>query len=212
MKTELRFLAGAEVRAAAGRKISGYAATFDSPTQIVDFEETIRPGAFRRALFEKQDVRALFNHDPSKILGRTASGTLKLSEDSRGLHFEVELPNSPTGSDVLEAVRRGDVSGASFGFRARRDRWNASRTERELLDLDLYDVSPVTYPAYQATSVSARSSNGGPSTVGTYTFQRASGSSIYRRQEPVDQELEDLRRARKADLLRAQVQFESGRR
>lgn len=205
MKKELRFLDGAEVRAGSGRKISGYAATFDSPTTIIDFEETIRPGAFSRALRERQDVRALWNHDPSRILGRTASGTLRLSEDSRGLHFEVELPNSPTGSDVLESIRRGDVTGASFGFMARRDRWNASRTERELLDLDLFDISPVTYPAYQSTSVSARSGGDGPSTIGTYQFRRTNGSSIYRREEPVDQEVEDLRRRAKLALLQEQL-------
>lgn len=206
MKKELRFLEGCEIRAAGGRTISGYAATFGSKAFIIDFEETIRPGAFSRALREKQDVVALFNHDSNKILGRTASGTLQLREDSTGLYFRVELSNSPTASDVLEAVRRGDIRGASFGFAARQDRWNASRTERELLDVDLFDVSPVVFPAYSSTSVAARSSGFERSQVGTYQFRRATGSNLYTRRDPdTDLALEDDRRRRQAELLALQI-------
>lgn len=210
MKKELRYLENAEVRAAAGRKISGYAAVFDSPAIISDFEEVVRPGAFSRALRQRQDVPLLLNHDPSRVLGRTVSGTLTLQEDSRGLHFDCELSDGPTAQDALAMIRRGDVNACSFAFAAREDRWNTDGSKRELWDVDLFDVSAVTYPAYSQTTVSARSGAGNPSLTGSYRFQRPAGSTIYRG-ELRDEALEDLRRARKADLLQAQIRFEGGR-
>ena len=157
MSKEIRFLSQAEVRASAPNTLAGYAAVFNSPSgDLGGFTERIRPGTFARAIRTGQDVCCLFNHDSAKILGRTTSGTLQLLEDSVGLSFECRLTDGPTAKDVYAAVQRGDVSGCSFAFQAVRDRW-VSPSERELLDVDLYDVSPVVYPAYPATSISARS-------------------------------------------------------
>jgi HK97 family phage prohead protease len=172
-KREVRFLQDCEMRASEdGSKISGYAAVWDSPSEPMGamfgsgFIEKVQRGAFSRALSQKQDVRALFNHDPSKVLGRTANGTLRLQEDDRGLHYEIDLPDTQVGKDLKQLVKRGDVNQSSFSFRVYRDKsrrgdvWvepESGPAERTLTDVDLFDVSPVTYPAYPATSVSARS-------------------------------------------------------
>jgi HK97 family phage prohead protease len=102
----------------------------------------------------------LLNHDPSKLLGRTANRTARLAVDTRGLRVEVDVPDTQDGRDTLTLVKRGDLSQMSFAFRVPDggDRWRAEKeqTIRELLDVELFDVSLVTFPAYRATSVSAR--------------------------------------------------------
>jgi HK97 family phage prohead protease len=96
---------------AAGRRLEGYAATFDTEARIADFVEVILPGAFRGALSPTRDVLALVDHDPGKVLARTRSGTLRLAEDPRGLSFSLELPNTQAGRDVLALAERGDLGG-----------------------------------------------------------------------------------------------------
>src|SRR3989442_5470087 len=165
MSIERRVLKASDLRAAAASKnmkIEGYAATFNTPTQIMDFQEVIRPGAFTRALKEKQDVRALVNHDPSRIIGRTKAGTLTLKEDKKGLFFSCVLPDNTMGRDLYESVKRGDISDCSFAFKAVKQNWTEQKSDdgswrgvRELLDLDLLDVSCVVYPAYSGTGVNA---------------------------------------------------------
>jgi HK97 family phage prohead protease len=125
------------------------------------FIEQIKAGAFARALREKQDVRALVDHDSKLILGRTTAGTLQLKEDAVGLAYTVQLPDTQAGRDIWTSVKRGDVSQSSFAFIAKVDQWDYSgdKVKRTILDVDLYDVSPVTYPAYEQTAVSARSRN-----------------------------------------------------
>jgi HK97 family phage prohead protease len=173
MKREFRMLCHAELRAKAGDKpgIEGYAAVFNQRSEQLGgmmggFREIVLPGAFSRAIREKQDVCALVNHVPSQILGRTKSGTLTLREDGHGLFFSVDLPDTQVARDLTELVRRGDIDGCSFGFMAIKQKWgeepdpgNSKRTVsiRELHDVDLFDVSAVTYPAYPATSLDARS-------------------------------------------------------
>jgi HK97 family phage prohead protease len=146
------------------------------------WREIVRAGAFANAIKEKQDVRSLFNHDANFVLGRTRSGTLKLAEDKTGLLSRTDPPDTQLVRDlVLEPIRRGDVSQMSFAFIPRRndktviteedgvtiiDRGGERLTirmegdrqieEREILDVNLYDVSPVTYPAYEATDVALR--------------------------------------------------------
>lgn len=145
--------------------IVGYAATFNALSEnLGGFKETIHPRAFDRALKEKQDVRALVDHDPSKIVGRTKAGTLKLNTDDHGLRVAIKPPDTSIGRDLITSIRRGDVDQMSFAFRVIEDRWTyASRSAdqetdiRELLDLDLFDVSTVTYPAYEQTEVDVRS-------------------------------------------------------
>jgi HK97 family phage prohead protease len=137
-----------------GFTFTGYAAKFATRSHdLGGFVETIRSGAFGRAIREGQDVRALINHDPQFILGRTASGTLKLAEDSTGLHYEVDAPDTSYARDLAESMKRGDVTQSSFGFRVREDDWQREGRGRlrTLIDVDLLDVSPVTYPAYEDT-------------------------------------------------------------
>jgi HK97 family phage prohead protease len=157
---ELRCLAGSELRTVSDRKLVGYAAVFNSLSEPLDgFKEKIRPGAFARAISNHADVRALLNHDPSKVLGRTSAGTLELSEDRHGLRSVIYLPDTTLGRDLHESVRRGDISQMSFGFVTRQDAWSKDAqggSIRELIDVDLMDVSAVAYPAYQATSIGTR--------------------------------------------------------
>lgn len=148
--------AAVEVRAVAGRRLEGYAAVFNVPAPIAGFTETIRPGAFRASLAERGDILALVDHDASKLLARTASGTLRLSEDARGLAFALDVPDTTLGHDVLTLAERGDLGGASFGFRVLDEAWPA-RDRRELRALDLVEISVIhTHPAYAQTSVTAR--------------------------------------------------------
>lgn len=184
-----------ERRAAAGQaggdvaEIVGHAAVYDEWTTLYEgsywvWREVVRPGAFDRALREKQDVRCLFNHDPNFILGRTKSGTTTLSSDKTGLFTRTVAADSQTVRDlVLTPIEREDVDGMSFAFctRASGDtvqtkgkdgvitiedggqritlRYEGDKLieEREVLDADLFDVSPVVYPAYTGTDVSLRS-------------------------------------------------------
>lgn len=149
-----------EIRAVAGgKKISGYAAVFDSLSESLGgFREKIAPGAFRNSLANGDDVRALIDHNPSLVLGRTKAGTLRLEEDSRGLHYEVDPPDTQYARDLVESLKRGDVDQSSFGFRTVEDSWTTENGEqvRTLLEVQLFDVSPVTFPAYAATSVGLR--------------------------------------------------------
>ncbi len=170
-------LRATEVRAskAPGKfELTGRAASYSIPTKINDvdgpFMEQVGPGAFDRSLRENADVKATFNHDPNQILGRTKSGTLFLSSDSKGLNFRCILdPTNSMHKNVHASVSRGDHSECSFAFRVPSggDSWGTTKDEagqtlplRTLLDVDLIDVAPaVTYPAYggDATQVSARS-------------------------------------------------------
>jgi HK97 family phage prohead protease len=144
-----------------GKTLRGYAAVWDSPAQITEggrsFTEVIKRGAFRSAVESKADIIATFNHDPSRLLGRTSAGTLRLHEDERGLAFEVDLPEH--ASDVREMVQRGDLKGASFTFTPKRggETWDGNL--RTINDVFLYELGPVAMPAYPATSVGLRSND-----------------------------------------------------
>lgn len=164
MDIERRSLSGlVTLRAEGEPTVRGYAAMYNAETVIAGlWREQIAPGAFATALDGSDDVRALFNHDPNFLLGRTKSGTLRLSEDKQGLRYDVDLPDTQQARDVRELIRRGDVTGSSFGFRIEEDEWDDTPLKRGLLPLltirkvELFDVSPVTFPAYPQTSVSAR--------------------------------------------------------
>jgi HK97 family phage prohead protease len=145
-------------------KILGYAAVYDSLSlDLGGFRERIQAGAFSLALGKDPDVRALVDHDPSRILGRTRSGTLSLLNTQKGLRYEIKPADTTAGRDIVESIRRGDVSGSSFGFRTLADKWSVEVIEeqrtlvRTLIDVELFDVSPVTYPAYPDTEVGVRS-------------------------------------------------------
>lgn len=142
--------------------LRGYGAVFEKLSlDLGMFREKIAPGAFANAL-KTDDVRALKNHDENLLLGRNRSNTLRMDEDDIGLRFEIDLPDTQTGRDVAEEVRRGDMTGCSFSFTTDVDEWDMRgevpiRTVRSVKKL--YDVGPVTYPAYEETSVACRSFN-----------------------------------------------------
>ena len=145
----------AEIRAS-GRRLEGYAATFGSEARIGEIVETIAPGAFRASL--AGDVLALMDHDPARVLGRTRSGTLRLSEDGSGLAFSLDLPDTQAGRDVLELAQRNDLGGMSFGFIVPTggDSWAGER--RTLRTVELREISVVSaHPAYPDTSLALRS-------------------------------------------------------
>lgn len=149
---ERRFAIGASVE---GRQLVGLAAPFNAETRIADFWEVIAPGAFTRTLSEGRDILALVDHDPGKVLGRTRSGSLELSETERGLEFRVTLPDTTTGNDLRALAQRGDLGGVSFGFTATRDSWDGER--RTLEEVELHEISIVqAFPAYGETTVSLR--------------------------------------------------------
>lgn len=153
------------------RFISGYAAVFYRPGEPgteyrlgPDTIERIAPTAFNRAIRERHDVRGLFNHDSNMLLGRTASGTMRLSVDSTGLRYEIDAdPQSPLHQTVLRMLQRGDLSGSSFQFAVTKH--SVARAAngsyiRTIEDFNLYDVGPVAFPAYSATTSAARGSTG----------------------------------------------------
>ena len=173
MKIERRFTdaARANVRMGEGDKpkIYGYASVFYNGQQGTEYDiygdgyliERIMPGAFDRAVRE-DDVRALFNHDAARVLGRSKSGTLSLSVDSTGLRYEIDPPNTATAAEVVELLARGDVSGSSFAFLVTDSnpiRKEGGRRILEITGVQLFDVGPVTYPAYTAASSGVRSKN-----------------------------------------------------
>jgi len=141
------------------KKIVGYAAIFNSETDIMGFREKVAPGAFDDVL--QQDVRALFNHDPNMVLARTKSGTLKLEVDATGLKYEFYTPDTTAGKDLAESVARGDIDQSSFGFTVKSDTWTKNDEGRDVRTINkvgqLFDISPVTYPAYEDTAVALRS-------------------------------------------------------
>ena len=141
-----------------GMSFTGYAAVFNSPSQPLPFIETIAPGAFKRSLSARNNVRMLLNHDTSRVLGTTRAKTLRLSEDSKGLHVEADLPETTYGRDLSVSMQRGDVDSMSFGFSVPRngDRWSEDGNQRTLVEVRLHEVSVVSFPAYESTSASVR--------------------------------------------------------
>lgn len=138
--------------------ISGYAVVFNSRTTIGNdwWTEEIAPGAFSEAIGSSSDVRALFNHDWNNVLGRTKAGTLTLSEDERGLKFEVELPDTSVARDLVASMERKDIDQCSFGFIPTAETWDYSvePAHRTINKVELFEVSVVSIPAYEDTEVS----------------------------------------------------------
>lgn len=160
-----------------GATIAGYAAVFYDGTPETeyrlwdDFVERVMPGAFDRAIRE-DDVRALLNHEPDNLLGRTKSGTLKLSIDAVGLRYEITPPETELARQVVASLERGDLDGSSFTFMPTKVTWREELEKvgtmermiviREIQEVELYDVGPVTFPAYTATSAAARDRSNEP--------------------------------------------------
>ena len=149
-----------ERRASDGKTtVAGYAAVFGEVADIGGyFHEVIARGAFTNTL-RTADVRAYFDHDRGRVLGRSSVGTLRLAEDTRGLRVEIDLPDTSDGRDVAALIERGDVSGMSFGFSVLRQEWDETvdPPKRTILEVALSEVSVVSEPAYDGTSVALRS-------------------------------------------------------
>jgi uncharacterized protein len=149
-----------EGRSADNPEIVGHAAVFNEYTDIMWWRERVMPGAFKKSIKE-DDIRALFNHDSNYILGRNKSGTLTLKEDEVGLSVRIKPPDTQFAKDLVKLIERGDISQMSFAFQVVEDAWqyadDKEPDKRDLIKLRLFDVSPVTYPAYPTTDVSVRS-------------------------------------------------------
>lgn len=161
---ELRMLPLMELRVSdegGGAVIEGHAAVFDSWSEtlggIFPFKEIVRHGAFAESI-GRDDIRALFNHDPNYVLGRNRAGTLELVEDEVGLRVRITPPETTWAKDITTSIRRGDISQMSIGFVVEEDEWSTEKglDTRELKKVRLFDVSPVTFPAYTATDVGVR--------------------------------------------------------
>jgi len=148
--------------------IDGIGAVFYDGTERTEYElwedtvERIMPGAFDKAMAE-DDVRGLFNHDPNNILGRTSADTMRLSVTDAGLRYEIEPADTQLARDVMTHIARRELTGSSFAFMPTEERWTETKTDdgrtnyvREIVEVRLYDTGPVTFPAYEATSVGVR--------------------------------------------------------
>jgi len=142
------------------KKIVGYAAIFGKPSEDMGFIETIRKGAFKKAI-SKSDARALYNHDTDTLpLGRQSAGTLILREDETGLFYEIIPPDTQSARDLMTSIDRGDVKESSYGFTVAIDQWDFSdpkTTRREIIEIEeVYDVSPVVFAAFTDPPVALR--------------------------------------------------------
>ncbi len=165
---ERRFFASPSVRieeGETGKRLVGYAAVFNKLSVELGwsrFRERIAPGAFIETI-KSDDIRALVDHDSSRILGRNVARTLRLQEDEEGLLSDIDVPDTSVGRDALISVSRGDISGMSFAFQTLSESWDYGDDDsdeppiRTLNKVKLFDVSIVTYPAYPDTSVGVRS-------------------------------------------------------
>lgn len=180
-------------RAADKPVIFGHAAVFYDGSRDTEYQlwddivERIMPGAFDKALAEGQDVRALFNHNPDYLLGRTKAETLNLTIDERGLAYEIDPGDTAIANDVRSMIKRGDLSGSSFAFLTTDEDWRKEDgiIIREIRGVDLFDVGPVTYPAYEGTDTGARSE------------LRAAGLADARKRYEAWQELQEAEAARR---------------
>lgn len=153
-----------EIRETAdGMTFEGYAAVFNSDSQPLPFIERIAPGAFKRSLQSRNEVKLLWNHDSGEPLASVRGGTLKLTEDAHGLKVQARLANTTRGRDVAELIRSKTIDSMSFGFSVINDTWSSDGNTRTLNAVRLFEVSVVSSPAYEATAgtVSVRSIDGG---------------------------------------------------
>jgi len=160
-QSKVNFRAGND---GAGKTITGYAAVYYDGTPGTEFRlwdgavERIMHGAFDESLTNGDDVMALFNHERNNILGRSTSGTLKLTSDKIGLKYEIKPGDTSISRDVIEHITRGDLKGSSFAFDITEELWTAGKEFdiREVRSVKLLDVGPVTFPAYEATTSNVR--------------------------------------------------------
>lgn len=160
MTEKIEKRAASQPVAVEGMTVAGYAAVFNSPADIGDmWQEVVAPGAFAETLRSDNDVLALYSHEIERLLGRQSSGTLRLSEDERGLSVEIDLPDTSDGRDVATLIKRGDLKGMSFGFCVTHDEWDETTTppKRTIHAVDLREVTITASPAYEDTECGMRS-------------------------------------------------------
>jgi len=149
------------------KTIGGYAVKYNSPTLMRDrwgdeFLEEVAAGAFDKSL-QSKNQKALWNHDASKPLGSVSAGTLRFNFDMLGLNYDIDMPNNSFGNDAYESIQRRDVDGSSFGFMCVNDVWSKVQYEgkevykRSIVEANLFEVSPCTFPAYESSEMSCRS-------------------------------------------------------
>jgi HK97 family phage prohead protease len=165
MKNSRAFFKMAEVRAAKDESgkmvVSGYAAVFNSlSVPLWGFREKIAKGAFTKTIADPtNNIRALWNHNSDIVLGSTGNGSLKLTEDERGLRFELDVAPTTAGNDAFISIQRGDVDGVSFRFNALKQSWDETdpaNVVRTLEEIECNEISPTPFPAYEATTVNTR--------------------------------------------------------
>lgn len=170
-----------EVRADKDAKLKGHAAVFNEYANINtwsgSFKERIMRGAFIDSI-QVDDVRALFNHDPNYVLGRNKSGTLMLSEDEIGLAIEIDPPQTQFAKDLVHLIERGDISQMSFAFIVLKDSWERGEEKepdkRDIIKVQLFDISPVTFPAYSGTDIALASRSK------AFTYKVEPDANLYR--------------------------------
>ena len=179
-----------EVRAGdTGDVIVGHAPVWNRYSQnLGGFVEQVAPGAASRAIVE-DDIRGLLNHDPSLLLGRNKSGTMRLFEDNVGLRFEIDVPDTTVGRDLVVSAKRGDITGASFSFRVIDQEWGVTDSDfplRTIKSMQMFDTGPVTFPAYLDSESGLRSNP---------AARRAALAGLVNESRSIDQILEadDLR-------------------
>lgn len=160
MELERRFTVGLECRRHNGKpRLEGLAIPYESLSEDIGFRETIASGAFSKHLRSNPDVRAYVEHDAREIIGRTQSGTLRLEEKRDGVHVSIDPPDSQRGNDLVESVRRGDLTAMSFGFRVLNDDWSTrdGESHRRVTEAELLETSVVSMPSYPETRIALRS-------------------------------------------------------
>lgn len=206
-------------------KIVGRAAVFYDGTPdteytlyeaVMDGERVLQPAlierisnrAFNKAINDKHDVRALFNHDPNLVLGRTSSRTLTLTKSLRGLDYEIEPGKTTVANDVQEHIRRGDVTGSSFGFHVREQKFSYDEARqadiREILSVDLLDISCVTFPAYKASTTGIRSESDVTECRSAYDNWKSSVAADLEASKATERRLAEIKERRDA-IAKAQA-------
>jgi HK97 family phage prohead protease len=192
---ELRYISATEIRiggTADAPTIEGIGIVYNSlSSDLGGFREIVKPGAVRN--LSGGDIRGRYNHE--MVLGRTKSGTMKLSDESTGVRYEITPPSTAAARHVVEAVRRGDVSGSSFAFRTISDNWRKENGEtiRELTAIEISDIGPVDFPAYPTTSASVRDMTPDSDEFRAYAKKKIAELEARPNAEAVDKRLAEVR-------------------
>lgn len=198
----------AEIRSASDDmqipRLTGHAALFDVLSEdLGGFREKIQKGAFANSI-QTDDVRALFNHDSNYVLGRNTKGTLSLKEDDRGLAIEITPPDTQFAKDLVTLIGRGDINQMSFGFIVKAEEWDYSDEDniiRTLTELQLWDVSPVTFPAYPQTEIVVNSKD----VFNEFLSKRMQEQKLSKDMEAEAQERKAILRDVKLDIVKLKM-------